>query len=212
MPRPVRTCHALPVDVCVEIFSHFTLRELHAMSNWRTLEGFARKELLARLQDLYRGWGLNVVETLGTLKDTRSVMSGSGVLHLCAPGVWWPNDLDFYCPRGEKDNLVRRLEDQGYAKALRTDAPATYQGDHEYEGIPFLSDILIMRKMVGEGDAKINIIECEAPSAEAAIFTFHSTQVMNAMTADGIICFYPELTLEDRGEYRRVGEETGTHC
>ena len=45
----------------------------------------------------------------------------------------------------------------------------------------------------------INLITTRCENPLAAVAYFHSTLVMNAITADGIICLYPLLTINGRG-------------
>ncbi|KAJ3534436.1 hypothetical protein NMY22_g6926 [Coprinellus aureogranulatus] len=50
----------------------------------------------------------------------------------------------------------------------------------------------------------LNVIESALPCAEAPLFGFHSTVVMNAVTATGVVSFYPEWTVESKGVVNRA--------
>jgi hypothetical protein len=53
-------------------------------------------------------------------------------------------------------------------------------------------------------DCKINILKSSLPCTEAPVFFFHSTLVMNVLTAKGVICFYPQWTLKHCGTQTRL--------
>ncbi|KAJ3503406.1 hypothetical protein NMY22_g18260 [Coprinellus aureogranulatus] len=72
----------------------------------------------------------------------------------------------------------------------------------ERYGKHVMKSVTLLRK--GENGPFLNIIESLLPCAEAPIFCFHSTVVMNAVTAEGAICFYPDWTLKNKGVVNRA--------
>ncbi|KAJ3525114.1 hypothetical protein NMY22_g10707 [Coprinellus aureogranulatus] len=190
-----------PLDMHLEVLKKLTLRELVVLSDTDSFGAFAHAELRARLRRLLRNWDLSFDGTLQALDQYRSVMSGSSILNMCVPGDWSPGDLDFYCPLGKKDNMVRHFEGEGYSVVPKEDVPSNHHTvedaspmnpDYHME---LLKEVVFLRK-----DAhKINIIESAVPCAEAPIFLFHSTVVMNFLTSKGVTCLYPHWTLNSKG-------------
>ncbi|KIK11917.1 hypothetical protein PISMIDRAFT_66221, partial [Pisolithus microcarpus 441] len=122
------------------------------------------------------------------LRSCDAVISGSTALRLLLPEMgtpWRPTDLDIYVPRSTSMQMLRHLKSEGYK--LVTDVP---EDNHQYTN----SDIASVM-VVSNGRSKIDIIVSRTSAAISPIFQFHSTAVMNFISADTIFCCYPNLTL-----------------
>lgn len=252
---------SLPRDLVMEVIARFSIRELLVLAGVKEWSAIAHGELRSRVGALISKSELPVAETLKMMDDEDTIISGSGALFVCAPGGWVPKDIDFYCPNGGRDAVVRFLQAHGYAiipKAGEEHAETTEaaeevgggsanvgdvdgaiggedtaneggvvaasgsdgladqdEGETDDENEPLeaedlyskhvMKDVVLLQKG-GEGGPVANVIESILPCAEAPVFCFHSTIVMNVVTARGVICYYPQWTLHNEGEY---GDEKG---
>ncbi|KIK22655.1 hypothetical protein PISMIDRAFT_38354, partial [Pisolithus microcarpus 441] len=123
------------------------------------------------------------------LRTCDAVISGSTALHLLLPKsgtAWTPKDLDLYVPLRTSAVLLARLESEGYG--IISQHPA----DVEHYSYSHVHEVVV----VGKGERKIDVIISKTSTALSPIFQFHSTAVMNFISADTIFCTYPRLTLE----------------
>lgn len=164
------------------------LHALVALAQTHPYAEEAHYELDFRVKQTFEEWYLDGNATLLMLDSTDSVMSGSAALKICDPMSWMPGDLDFYCPLGRLQQVRTFFSNLQYT---RTDTPNMSAQDPLYTSKTLIHTVVIMEK-----DGKhINIIESSVPSAIAPIFAFHSTLLMNVVTARGVLCFYPSMTL-----------------
>ena len=122
------------------------------------------------------------------LADVDGVVSGSAALHLLLPAAttnWTPSDLDLYVPRSGYSALESWIARQGYC--------ISHIGARN--GNTYLFSTMEQRLRFSNGVHTIEIIVSKTEAACAPIFHFHSTAVMNFVTANGIFCAYPKLTL-----------------
>ncbi|KAI6014254.1 hypothetical protein BKA83DRAFT_4036601, partial [Pisolithus microcarpus] len=117
-----------------------------------------------------------------------AVVSGSTALHLLMPELgttWEPTDLDIYLPQHTLIVMQRHLQAEGYS--IITELPVkkcSYNYSH-------ISHVL----MVSNGHATVDLVVSRTSTALSPIFQFHSTVVMNFVSADTVFCGYPSLTL-----------------
>ncbi|KAJ7029814.1 hypothetical protein C8F04DRAFT_962484 [Mycena alexandri] len=122
------------------------------------------------------------------LRSTRGVLSGSAALLMVTNLSFAPGDLDFYMPASqEQTSLAMAGKRLGFT--LRRSSARTYENN---------MDIKRVHELV-KGQKKMNIIVTKGENAVAAIFQFHTTVVMNMLTAAGLYCAYPDLTLKSWG-------------
>jgi hypothetical protein len=118
-----------------------------------------------------------------------AVISGSLVLWLIDSrrDSWEPGDLDFYVPRNTTQTMIDFLLQEGYQVV-----PAP---EGETHGGPYirLGHLASVTKLV-KGDLKIDLLESLSQSSVVPVTLFHSTAVMNYITADSISMLYPKLT------------------
>ncbi|KAI6130705.1 hypothetical protein EDD16DRAFT_1446124, partial [Pisolithus croceorrhizus] len=122
------------------------------------------------------------------LRTCDAVVSGSTALHILLPELgtgWTPADMDVYIPQRTSALMLRRLKVEGY-----TPVAEKVQHTHGYR----YSDVLRVL-VVSNGYCKIDVVVSRTPAAISPIFQFHSTALMNFISADTIFCCYPKLTL-----------------
>ncbi|KIO05486.1 hypothetical protein M404DRAFT_140798 [Pisolithus tinctorius Marx 270] len=116
-----------------------------------------------------------------------AVISGSTTLHYLLPEnttEWTPTDLDIYVPERCYPHLRILLKHQCY-EILRT-----------HKTTPIYSQSAIASMVTwAKGNRHIDVIVSNTEVAVSPIFQFHSTAVMNFISADHIFCAYPALTL-----------------
>ncbi|KAI6004663.1 hypothetical protein EDD15DRAFT_2155331 [Pisolithus albus] len=122
------------------------------------------------------------------LRSCDAIISGSTALHLLLPEYgtrWTPKDLDIYVPLATSTALLNRLHYEGYTidnQVHMNDVSYTYSHVHE---------VVVLCK----GPNKIDVVISRTSTALTPIFQFHSTVVMNFVSADTFFCSYPRLTL-----------------
>ncbi|PPQ97503.1 hypothetical protein CVT26_002792 [Gymnopilus dilepis] len=119
------------------------------------------------------------------------ILSGSAALYLLHP-VFIPNDLDFYVPLDTAVDFEYALHQRGYNPI---------HVDREHHESYYTSDaIATVARLQKPGVRRtINLITTRSNNPFTAVAQFHSTLVMNAITSDAVLCFYPLLTLGGRG-------------
>ncbi|KAG6815564.1 hypothetical protein H0H93_009472, partial [Arthromyces matolae] len=123
---------------------------------------------------------------LGLLDDAKAVISGSAALAVINGWTHTPRDLDIYVSSWSLQTLLERLLDEYdmiYVREPR--AP----GDR-YDRI---SSAIVSIHTLRFGRFTIDVMEAKHTSMEP-IFLFHSSVVMNAITAYSVFSAYPYLT------------------
>ncbi|KAI6009168.1 hypothetical protein BKA83DRAFT_4070863 [Pisolithus microcarpus] len=116
-----------------------------------------------------------------------AVISGSTALHTLLPKLdtpWTPADLDIYVPQSTSTQLLNRIMAEGYS--IVTDEQQLqmrYTHSHMHRVV-----------VLSNGERNIDIVVSVTSVALSPIFHFHSTAVMNFVSADTIYCSYPRLT------------------
>ncbi|KAJ7471244.1 hypothetical protein B0H11DRAFT_1730552 [Mycena galericulata] len=126
------------------------------------------------------------------LYTTRSIISGSTPLAIISGGTFVPNDLDIYVPASEENSLLTLLE-----TTLEFHTDSTIPGDELYGRRSCLKSIRWLTTT--KNNKRLNIMTCMGDSALLAVFDFHSTIVMNFISAYGLYCAYPHLTIAKKG-------------
>ncbi|PVG03865.1 hypothetical protein CPB86DRAFT_748372 [Serendipita vermifera] len=99
--------------------------------------------------------------------------------------TWGPGDLDIYTPHGKATLILEYLIRDGYSIV-----PKEVEVKRRYMENGHLSSMTKLRK----GECTIDILESLSSSSITPITVFHSTAVMNYITADSIVMLYPLLT------------------
>ncbi|KIK18502.1 hypothetical protein PISMIDRAFT_50173, partial [Pisolithus microcarpus 441] len=117
-----------------------------------------------------------------------AVISGSTALHVLLPEcgtLWTPTDLDIYVLHREAERLLDHLTDQGYA--VIAELPVKKVG-YTYSHV---SRLVVLTN----GKNSVDVVVSKTSTTLSPIFQFHSTAVMNFISADTIFSGYPTLTL-----------------
>ncbi|KAG1811918.1 hypothetical protein EV424DRAFT_1302830, partial [Suillus variegatus] len=120
------------------------------------------------------------------LERTGTVISGSSMLHLfqAKSAAITLRDMDIYATHEFEGEILSHLkEKEGYKEDLKTERKAEYN----------TSAIKRIYKLE-KGKKKIDLIITEWASAIVPILQFHSTAVMNYMTARTFVSLYPKWT------------------
>ena len=99
---------------------------------------------------------------------------------------WSPSDLNVYIPLHHKFQLTCLLEKKGYhIENEGNNIHSTYSS----------SDIFSVMMFTNKHN-KINVVISTSLCAVSPIFDFHSTAIMNFISADSIFSTYPSLTFQ----------------
>ncbi|EAU84479.2 hypothetical protein CC1G_01475 [Coprinopsis cinerea okayama7 len=192
----------LSAELQDEIIGYLSLRELHLLCQSEDRENLARDHLFRRVQAYLGEWGLEIKSTLSVMGATNTVLSGSvGTAVVQGDLDWHPNDLDFYTVREGLESFCEHLQEQGYKQHLMKEKDYGEMREDGQEGVGL--DFLGFRRYVhggldrvltfrNENAKKINVVVSCSASPFVPILYFHSTVVMNVITADGVGCFYPD--------------------
>lgn len=203
----------------VYILDYFDLQELLRLSQVSHLfRDRVKSRLLTRFVRTLRRWVDGPTELRDVLRNTGSVVSGSTALAYALDDNdkedWESNDLDIYTPVGEpcQDVLRHLTEQEGFELQPRPNADVPGAPPPEvdppidvlenYEGSAAFSRLRNVYKLSKDRDGKkvcIDVIEARGTSAIIPIFRFHSSLVMNYISADALFMAYPTLTLS--GEF-----------
>ncbi|KAJ7441876.1 hypothetical protein FB451DRAFT_955794, partial [Mycena latifolia] len=122
------------------------------------------------------------------LKTTRSIISGSVALLMVTDLHFEPGDIDIYVPTSQHDTALAIAERKLGFEARWSNVP-TYDNNSEIKTVVHLQ----------KGEKWMNLIVVKGEEPTIAVFQFHSTLVMNYLTAFGLYCAYPTLTLKGLG-------------
>ncbi|KAJ7164307.1 hypothetical protein C8R46DRAFT_901721, partial [Mycena filopes] len=123
---------------------------------------------------------------LALLECTRGIVSGSAVLRMVTNLDFKPGDLDIYVPDSQEETAINLCTE-------RLGFQLTMSMDPLYDTNTSLGTVHWLAK----GTFKLNVMVVKGENAALAIFQFHSTIVMNFLTANGLYCAYPTLTLSN---------------
>lgn len=126
------------------------------------------------------------------LDRIEGVVSGSVVLQLLNSNCkWQPSDMDVYVPLGPGfDDMLRYLtEDEHFSVISLIDGIDIYAAG--------IRQVVKLRRH--SDSAGIDLILSRTSSTLYPLLHFYSTHVMNFISSNAIGCFYPRLTLSNRG-------------
>lgn len=141
-----------------------------------------------RSRNMVRPFVQSPESLFSVLKWTRSVISGSSALQYYLPTLTWTaRDLDLYTPSENAEFLAAYFKAEGYSQVFRWRDEGLNQVYSDMEGI---GDVITLKR----GAYMVDIVESLTSSAMSCIFRFHSTAVMNFISAQGFFSAYPTLT------------------
>ncbi|CAG7851832.1 SubName: Full=Uncharacterized protein {ECO:0000313/EMBL:CCA74466.1} [Serendipita indica DSM 11827] len=127
------------------------------------------------------------------MRDTGSIISGSSALWLLAsfPTNWRPNDLDVYCPLNATPKAIEFFVSEGY-QVVSEYEPSNYTQRQ-------LHSLARITKLARGEEQRIDLLESKTHNSFHPITVFHTTVVMNFISADFIVSLYPKATLSHVG-------------
>lgn len=135
---------------------------------------------------------------LSFLDHIGGIVSGSAVTNMLLPDPrWTPHDLDVYVPHGGICEALVYFRNLGYrVHRLYASGNTLHGGVLEPEEMTSLQPGFIVFKLLHAARKRFVDIVCptyDEINPITLIFTFHSSAVMNFLTATGIYCCYPAL-------------------
>jgi hypothetical protein len=137
------------------------------------------------------------------MHSTGTILAGSSVVWLLqrCPASWTPKDLDIYTPVHKSNEVIDYLTDQGYIITDRFGPFGGYGGEDDPD-----NGLLTITKLE-KGDMHIDVLESLADTAKEPIAFFHSTAVMNYISAGSINILYPNLFYNNYCAMRKSGDD-----
>lgn len=151
----------------------------------------AQRTLREQLQSVVLRIADDAEDFIGVMDVTGTIISGSNALRFAdRQAVWVPNDIDFYCtPRGFRI-FCTYLEE--YLGAVLIDEKINKQGAYSFNGFA-------QRRRYKAPMATVDVMCSTTSSALYPLTFFHSTLVMNALSANSICIAYPKDVAERTG-------------
>lgn len=196
-----------PLDVAILI---------SRMSRW--FRNYVQQYILRRVNSMLGAWVDDPWLLRSMMRLTRSVVSGSSILSFVVGGCWEPEDLDIWTPQGHHDQMVNYLvQAEGYNIthhfAFIDNVPASDPGQY-YPGHAVKRVTKLHRSQQGSTPiskaVKVDVIESVSEFSISPIFDFHSSVVMNWLTADTIVVTDPANTFAYRAVVNNRGPRDAT--
>lgn len=181
-----------PGKLQAQVLACLPLPALQLVSKVPLVKKLAFKVLSLWVKLLLERWSLPPTLTMQFMRRHQVVLSGSAALEVVLPDTCHPRNLDFYCPAGDFCQTLLYFYEQGYKLLLKTKR-STYATIS-----PAIRCLAVMYR--SDSGQEINIMESTSSSLVAPILFFHSTCVMNFISANGVTCFYPTLTFQRKGK------------
>ncbi|KAH7904554.1 hypothetical protein BJ138DRAFT_1236942 [Hygrophoropsis aurantiaca] len=185
----------LALEIITHMFSLMYLDELMAFASpCRTHRVWVMQYLNRRKDNYLIQFVSNPSTLLDALRITSSVISGSLALQFLLPAVncsWGAIDMDIYSTQSGYETILINLLLDGYTMVC-----------NRYSNYYTSFAINRVIKLV-KGNRSIDIIVSQTNNVLLPILHFHSTVVMNYLSADSFFSAYPMLTIEYRGLINR---------
>ena len=150
-----------------------------------------RHEIIHTLTIILLKFKLHWTTLQSVMKTTGTVISGSAALAVLFRGEFMPQDLDFYVNKKGFTTMLLFLMDQNYQ--VTTSRPYYKSQKRNTK-----STTILTLKYKNE-NMKIDLITTNEEHVLDTITQFHSTVVMNYIAFYGIVCLYPDWTLQKNG-------------
>ncbi|KAJ3518822.1 hypothetical protein NMY22_g13491 [Coprinellus aureogranulatus] len=165
----------------------------------------AKFEIRRRVDRQLEHFKLDPAVVFTALDIHGAIISGSTALAVLFPDdkSFFGNDIDFYLAEDNVAPFVSDMlanTDYKIVKSIPSLPPAHYPVGIDREDPTYAC--LIAKSILwlqNEDGRSMNIIETLDDHPFKIIPTFYTTLVMNAITHKGLVCFYPELTMERVG-------------
>ncbi|KAG2151978.1 hypothetical protein BD769DRAFT_1658425 [Suillus cothurnatus] len=146
--------------------------------------------IAARRRRMFQHFAINVNDLNALLNRTGSVVSGSCALSLVQAEreAIIPKDMDIYTTEKFETEVLDHLKNKEGYECIKEKVKKT-----DYDN----TAISRVHKLVRE-EQQVDVITTHWTCALAPILQFHSTAVMNYVTARSIICLYPRWTATNK--------------
>ncbi|KAF6744175.1 hypothetical protein DFP72DRAFT_1078890 [Ephemerocybe angulata] len=193
----VKCWYRLPNELKCHVFGFLSLSDVIAFANTNLqFRVFALDCLRLRLGEMLKEYRLSLYTLFIILDRFNSVVSGSTALEIVHPTGLIPNNLDLVCPTDQADDLCSFLIFKGYTPQLDE---ATI-GPSIIDDTPGQNCIEALRTLRHPSTgAIIHVLVATSASPLVAVFSFHSTFIMNFISAQAVYSCYPSLTEQNTG-------------
>ncbi|KAG8907588.1 hypothetical protein FRB99_003512 [Tulasnella sp. 403] len=171
-----------------------------SQTSWHS-RTIVKKYLQRRVNNIFKEYVKTPLKMREVMRRHNCVISGSSALAflLGADRKWSSQDLDMYAPSGRDcRKLIQYLQGEGFeTNAVRT-IPNHNYGDNHINGVTKL----VKRGVRDNGqnyELWIDVIESKSHNPLLPILLFHSTVVINWISADSVTVAYPALTFRHKG-------------
>ncbi|KAG6820143.1 hypothetical protein H0H93_004847 [Arthromyces matolae] len=184
----------LPIEVFTIIMGFLPINILHVMAQTSTTFYKLTYQVVvqrARMAFQQKGISLDIGHVLDLMRRTNSVISGSFVLLIINEPNFSAGDIDFYVPFEQEDYFVSQLVSR-YQLIDCTPARKTLANVTSGYKLPGIKLIRILR--AADKSININVIVSTNKNPLTPITFFHSSVVMNYLSAHELYVAYPLLT------------------
>ncbi|KAF6755121.1 hypothetical protein DFP72DRAFT_1067851 [Ephemerocybe angulata] len=151
-----------------------------------------RRELKERVTAVLRDKGLDADETLRRMREMNVVMEGPPILQVLLPDCNVGHVLSFCCPGWGKGAFSQFLLSAGYSVEEEDDQTVELPDDGSQDCHTGCQHVTTLRN--GDG-CTVTVNESVSMSPLVPIFFAETTASINYVSADGVACLYPEMTL-----------------
>ncbi|KAF6750459.1 hypothetical protein DFP72DRAFT_1072182 [Ephemerocybe angulata] len=183
----------IPDEINLRIIKLLPVMDLQAFAQASRQRALARTALDDRFKDLLRLWGLDVAGTVTMMRDTETVLGGSGALAVVLPDrSWFPLNLDFYCPLGRAHEVVAFFRTQSYYNMR---GAGGYVPPYANKGVNIT--YTLASSVVLRGLSVVESLSSSSPLVP--ILFFDCTLGMNYVSSTGVTCCFPVLAKGGKG-------------
>ncbi|KAF6742489.1 hypothetical protein DFP72DRAFT_860423 [Ephemerocybe angulata] len=200
-----------PRDVQELVLSYLPLPDLVSLSKVPKIEGEVEEHVRSRVVRLLAKIGVDPEELLGILKKTGSVISGSAALEVVVPGTCRPNDLNLYCPLGKVDETSKLLLRGEAYETIQSPDFAKLSERKRIETFDLNNGVSQIVRFKHKSGVTVTLVESLSYSPLAPIFFFHNTILMNCITGDEVVSFYPYMISSLTGLKNNRSDRPSTH-
>ncbi|KAG1722486.1 hypothetical protein EDB19DRAFT_1916662 [Suillus lakei] len=182
----------LSAEIQTLVLNEMTLPDLMTFAETRSENKEGIKEYIAKRRErLFRSFVDNVDDLVALLDRTGTVISGSSALSLvqAEAEAFVARDMDVYTTESFEEIIVMHFkEKEGYIGVRDIMRQNHYDNSS-------IAKIFKLEK----GEKKVDIMVTHWSCALAPIIQFHTTCVMNYITARSLVCLYPRWTTMHEG-------------
>ncbi|KAH6903359.1 hypothetical protein BKA70DRAFT_1228075 [Coprinopsis sp. MPI-PUGE-AT-0042] len=166
----------------------------------------AHEELRLRVKTLSIRAHLRISALIDMLRDTGSVISGSGALTVLVPCRFVNAGLDIFCAFNKHRDVFEFLQHNGYGTPRKGKLYPCRARDRLAEDPDFHSSFVapsaihtFYQLRHNDNGYVVSVVRSHSSCSIAPILGYHSTIMMNWISWDGVSCMYPALTFDYKG-------------